>query len=447
MLTMKRVPTMVSMNQEQSCGRNCLGNCCLPGATFPLYTFGRRNTLLRRSEDQVQHPPTNPGGPSAEETSLLDSLILSKWEDCNERGLFRYDVTLCETKILEGEYGFVAQLNEGRHSKKRPTEFRVDKVLQPFDPNKFNFTKVGQEEVLFRFEESADGVIDYFDNAPVEGSSPNVLVINVSPIEYGHILLVPRVMDCIPQRIDPDTLLLALHLTAEVNNVNFRVGYNSLGAFATINQLHFQAYYLEATFPLERAPTTFVCYPRGEGGVKVSQVVNYPVRTLVFEIGSSLEELADEVARACMILQDANIPYNMLIADRGAKIFVIPQCFAERQAKGEVDQVILDIRVNPAVWEISGHIILFRREDFEMATEDYAWKLLAEGSLSADRFEEVKSMYLLLPEERLMAHCSADVFEDDSVNVAYRNIGKVKAKVRKSMELQSLHQECILPRA
>jgi len=56
--------------------------------------------------------------------------------------------------VIPGQCGFVAQLNEGRHLKKRPTEFRVDKVLQPFDGNKFNFTKVGQEEVLFQFEAS-----------------------------------------------------------------------------------------------------------------------------------------------------------------------------------------------------------------------------------------------------------------------------------------------------
>lgn len=66
------------------------------------------------------------------------------------------------------------------------------------------------------------------------------VLLQVSPIEFGHILLVPRVMDHIPQRIDPDTFLLALHMIAEVNNPYFRVGYNSLGAFATINQLHFQ---------------------------------------------------------------------------------------------------------------------------------------------------------------------------------------------------------------
>ena len=66
----------------------------------------------------------------------------------------------------------------------------------------------------------------------------------VSPIEYGHVLLVPRVLDCLPQRIDQDTFLLALHMAAEANNPYFRLGYNSLGAFATINHLHFQVCFM-----------------------------------------------------------------------------------------------------------------------------------------------------------------------------------------------------------
>ena len=61
---------------------------------------------------------------------------------------------------------------------KRPTEFRVDKVLQAFDEAKFNFTKVSQEEALFRFEESDSFVSRFTEEAKVE-HSPNMVVINV----------------------------------------------------------------------------------------------------------------------------------------------------------------------------------------------------------------------------------------------------------------------------
>jgi len=151
-----------------------------------------------------------------------------------------------------------------------------------------------------------------------------------------------------------------------------------------------QAYYLAAPFPIERAPTTRVPYGRKKGGVKVYELSKFPVRGLVFEICNGIEDLSVAVANACDYLQNENIPYNVLITDRGSRVFVLPQCFAEKQARGEVDQEILETQVNPAVWEISGHIVLKRKKDYDLATEEYAWKLLAEVSLSLERFEEVK---------------------------------------------------------
>jgi hypothetical protein len=56
----------------------------------------------------------------------------------------------------------------GCHLKKRPTEFQVDKVLQPFEETKFNFTKVGKDESLFQFEASDDGEVQFFPNAPID---------------------------------------------------------------------------------------------------------------------------------------------------------------------------------------------------------------------------------------------------------------------------------------
>lgn len=65
------------------------------------------------------------------------------------------------------------------------------------------------------------------------------------------------------------------------------------------------------------------------------------------------------------------------------------QCYAEKQALGEVGQELLDTQVNPAVWEISGHIVLKRRKDYDEASEQYAWSLLSEVSLSEKRFQEL----------------------------------------------------------
>ena len=69
-------------------------------------------------------------------------------------------------------------------------------MAQQFDGGKFNFNKALQKEVLFQFEPAAEASFDPM--VPVT-ESPNLVYINVSPIEYGHVLLVPRVLDCLPQ--------------------------------------------------------------------------------------------------------------------------------------------------------------------------------------------------------------------------------------------------------
>ena len=67
-------------------------------------------------------------GTSALQMGLLDTLLRTEWDDRKDAGLFRYDVAACPSLMVPGAYGFIAQLNEGRASKKRPTEFRVDQV-------------------------------------------------------------------------------------------------------------------------------------------------------------------------------------------------------------------------------------------------------------------------------------------------------------------------------
>ena len=70
--------------------------------------------------------------------------------------------------------------------------------------------------------------------------SPNLVFINVSPIEYGHVLLVPRALSRLNQQVDVESLQLALQFAHEANNPYFRLAFNSLGAYGTVNHLHFQ---------------------------------------------------------------------------------------------------------------------------------------------------------------------------------------------------------------
>jgi len=425
MLTIQRVPTVMLLEQmanstddlknAEGAGNKLMNAASLPGAILPLYKCSHRsprNTMRKRTRsfgdlqtvpDILDYLSNDSGSDSVDSgsedslddslntKSLFDTVLLGQWDKLNTEGMFRYDVTECSTKMIPGKFGFVAQLNEGRATKKRPTEFRVDLVKQAFDHGKFNFTKAAQKEALFQFDTSADAGATYLRTAKVLDDSPNLLVINVSPIEYGHILLVPRVLDHLPQQIQPDTLLTAIEMVAESANPFFRAGYNSLGAYATINHLHFQAYYLMAPFPIERAATSRVG-KRRKHTVSVSRLTDYPVRALVFETSSSLQDLAYVCGEACIKLQDANIAFNLLIVEGGARVFLIPQCYAEKQARGLVQEKYLETQVNPACWEICGHMVLKRQEDYDNFTESFTCDFLSQVSLTEEKFQAVMKM-------------------------------------------------------
>ena len=89
-----------------------------------------------------------------------------------------------------------------------------------------------------------------------------------------------------------------------------------------------QAYYVAVPFPVEKALTERVnirMEKPDKRGMIISQLLNYPVRGLVFEGGNSMEDLSDVVASSCIHLQENSIPFNVLISDCGNRIFLFPQ--------------------------------------------------------------------------------------------------------------------------
>lgn len=332
----------------------------------------------------------------AKKQSLMEKVLLNTWDEKSEQGLFKYDVLKCPSKKIVGRYGFVAQLNEGRATKKRPTEFSMSKVVQAFDENKFNFKKAKQDEVLFQFEVSADEYTSCFEDATHVKGNASFVYINISPIEYGHVLLVPKVLKCLPQQMCAESLLTALHMSVEVHNPCFKIGFNTLGAYATINHLHFQGYFLNAPFPVECVPTEDVAgfKNKRDANMKLSQLTDYPVRAFVFELGTDLEALACAVSDACNLLESKNIPYNLLIVDCGARVLMFPQRFDENKKEKTIPDSILDTQVNPAAFEIGGHMVLKRKQDYDDITEEKVYELLSYASLSEGQFNEIRKALL-----------------------------------------------------
>lgn len=118
------------------------------------------------------------------------------------------------------------------------------------------------------------------------------------------------------------------------------------------------------------------------------------------------------------------------------------QCYAEKQALGEVSPELLDTQVNPAVWEISGHMVLKRKKDYEEASEANAWRLLAEVSLSEERFKEVSELIF----EAIACTCGE---QDEGVVVRdmleeEENANAVKQSAQSRPAMVTGTQECVV---
>jgi hypothetical protein len=76
----------------------------------------------------------------------FDRLLLGRWEEAMRDGVFRYDLQEVVSRTVPGQYGFVALNNPKRFSHRRPPA-DMQMLVQPFDPNQFNFNRVKEKEV------------------------------------------------------------------------------------------------------------------------------------------------------------------------------------------------------------------------------------------------------------------------------------------------------------
>jgi GDP-L-galactose phosphorylase len=126
-------------------------------------------------------------------------------------------------------------------------------------------------------------------------------------------------------------------------------------------------------------------------GVHVERLQAYPVHGWVFSGADNVDSMASVVGAICMQLQVLDVPHNLLLCDMGSRVILWPQCFAQKQAKNLVPQDVLDTGVNPAAFEIAGHMVLKRSEDYDALTQQTAWKILQEVSLTTEDMESLQA--------------------------------------------------------
>uniref|UniRef100_A0A0G4HUE9 GDP-D-glucose phosphorylase 1 n=1 Tax=Chromera velia CCMP2878 TaxID=1169474 RepID=A0A0G4HUE9_9ALVE len=358
----------------------------------------------------------------------MDSLK-AKWRAREQEGVLRYSSN--QPTLRPSKDGrFVVHLLQERLSK-RQLGVQIKSTSQPYDESKFHFRKVKLNEVvaLVTSHETEEDTPMRFDFDPFPGvdessllgdhlpsfskdapgqkgkegnptsASPLLLAIlmNVNPVLDFHSVLCPHIDKPLPQLYTRETTLLVLRtylsLARETGGKgrNLRLMFNSIGAHASVNSLHWHILDLPDTYPqrlmantksssdtqadlraypIENAPCQGG-YPLLKGCV-FETVPSWPVDTFVLSLeekpgtdGSGWEKdaktLESGMSAMVQVLQENDIPFNIYVsAEPKLRAFVWPRIF-DFEAPSDGKCLV-------AVCELAGHFILYDEAFFRQET-------------------------------------------------------------------------------
>lgn len=354
---------------------------------IPDFVYGQKELVW----EGVQWLRNAPSLPDRLPLSRFDTALRSAWRQRMELGLFRYRLGELQTQTLPGAVGFVAQLNVERGTQRRRPQ-NIRSVRQPFDSEQFNFNKIQPGEVLFRLRREP--------GVPCVPQQEDILVmINISPLEWGHVLLVPEPAQGLPQRLLPGALQAGLEAVLLSAHPGFRVGFNSLGGLASVNHLHLHGYYLDHRLPVEWAPSKTL-----DPGGHLHLLQAVPAPGFLFYTsgpGPDLEALVSRVCRATDYLTDHEIAHNLFVT-RGAP-----------PGKTSPSSALMGVRVilwarktsfgikegeafSVALCELAGHLPVKTSQDFSSLTEAAALALIQDCLLPPAQAEEVQAALVAL---------------------------------------------------
>lgn len=354
---------------------------------IPDFVYGQKELVW----EGVQWLRNAPSLPDRLPLSRFDTALCSAWKQRMELGLFRYCLGELQTQTLPGAVGFVAQLNVERGTQRRRPQ-NIRSMRQPFDSEQFNFNKIQPGEVLFRLrqEPSFPGVVQQEDI---------LVVINVSPLEWGHVLLVPDPARGLPQRLLPGVLRAGLEAVLLSAHPGFRVGFNSLGGLASVNHLHLHGYYLDHRLPVEGAPSETL-----DPGGHLHLLQAVPAPGFLFYTsgpGPDLEALVSRVCQATDYLTDHEIAHNLFVTRGAPPGKALPSSalmgvrvilWARKSSFGIKEGEAFSV----ALCELAGHLPVKTSQDFSSLTEAAALDIIQDCLLPPTQAEEVRAALVAL---------------------------------------------------
>ena len=84
-----------------------------------------------------------------------------------------------------------------------------------------------------------------------------------------------------------------------------------------------------------------------------------------------------------------NIPHNLLICEEGRRVIFVPNAFSHACARGSVPEHVLVTNIQPACFEMCGHMMFKREEDFYGATEELCADIIAQGAVDEETYADL----------------------------------------------------------
>ncbi|XP_061139954.1 GDP-D-glucose phosphorylase 1 [Syngnathus typhle] len=336
------------------------------------------------NQDFIKDVPVSTNNTSAWK-SRFDTAIQAGWIDRMERGLLRYRLEDLQSRILPGPCGFVAQLNIKRGLKRRKPQ-EILSIQQDFNAELFNFNKVNPDEIIF---EMIKGSEEGHEIGPQ--SCKTVVLVNVSPLEFGHCLFVPDPTRCFPQILTRFAVEVGIESVLLSSDPSFRVGFNSLGAFASVNHLHLHGYYLKYKLSIETIPVRPLIPDKG-----FYTLGGFPAGFLFYTESKGMKDVASAICHVTDFLVEANVPHNLFMTRgaspceddddkllrKGVRIAVWPRvaCFGTKEESA----------LNVALCELAGHLPFKNKKDYELTTESRVIEIIQRYLLPHEDFLQLE---------------------------------------------------------
>uniref|UniRef100_A0A7S4T5W8 GDP-D-glucose phosphorylase 1 n=1 Tax=Alexandrium monilatum TaxID=311494 RepID=A0A7S4T5W8_9DINO len=359
---------------------------------FPVY--------WERAEWLLQGPHTLSGADSLPDwrASELEVAIVDRWRSLHGppggasggdgSPVFKYRLGSerepLETRPLPGRLGMVAQKALGRAGKRKPPA-AIRKVATLRDPAAFSFGDARWSELLLAFDgppvsalappslPAADASAPLLPRGGEEGGRSvelpaHSVLVNVAPFCAFHFVLATDLAELQPQVLTERSLRVALGFVRHFSRF-LRLTYNSLGAGASVNHLHWQGMYFREPLPIELRPRR---RQARRGALLLEAVEGWPLEAWAFTAGagSDPEELAAAVFPLVQRFLEWNLAHNLCLvnSDGAVRLFI----FARRLANFPDPS-----HTQVAATEALGYWIVPRQEEYESLTAQDAAALMA----------------------------------------------------------------------